>query len=548
MAVLISEKLVTSNSPKIYGKADYEWSGTTLKVTASMRTGSSGGWANDPWCAWITVDGDTRTVQTKGRTSGTIGTTWRSGSTSFTVSGSSKTVSVKFSTFNKGTGGATHTGTATSPVSAPTYNSVSASNITSTSVRLTASINLNGGSLIEEGWDLSSDGGATWTYYSGGGTDKTITGLTRNKTYHYRGWAKNAGGGTNSAWNSFTTLAETPTISAVSISNITSSSANASFSVTDNGGKSITDNYIDCFTDSGCTNKKATITGTSGTFSGLSRYTTYYARANASNGSYRGYSAVKSFTTNPANPTVSAITVGTLTPTTAPLSFSVTDNGGKAITSSKIEVSESNFGTVIKTITSTSGTVSDLTPHKTYYARGYTTNGITSKYTAVKSFTTTFTNPGQPGAITLTYDTPELVKRTKVTIKWTASSAGSTAVAGYRFQVFKNGTQVASTDTESTAVTKTITLSDYSFTVNDKLMIRVYAYSKCAAGDKHLSSARDSSTVTIISDRYVWVSVNGAAYVRRKLYISNNGAAYVWVKREKIKVSSNGGTMTFPIK
>ena len=456
MAQLISEQLVASGAPKIYGYADYTWSGTTLSVTAYMRTGSAGGWANDPWCAWITVDGTTQTVQTKGRTSGTVGTTWRGATANFTVSGASKTVSVKFSSFNNGSGTATHTGTAYSPVSAPTYNSINASNITSSSARLTASINENGGSLTDGGWDVSTDGGATWSYYSGGPTDKTITGLTRYTTYWFRGYAVNAGGGNNSNWSSFTTLPVTPSISGVSISNITPTSANASFSVTDNGGPNIVDYYIGCFTDAACTAKVGTI-GSSGTFTGLTPHKTYYVRANASNGTYRGYSAVG-------------------------------------------------------------------------------------------SFTTTFNNPGQPGTITLSYDTPELVKRTKVTVKWTASSAGSTAVSGYRFQVYKNGSQVSSVDTDSTAVSKTITLSDYSFKVGDKLLIRIYAYSKCSAGDKHFSSLRDSSTVTVISDRYVWVSINGAAYVRRKLYISSNGGAYVWIKREKFKVSTNGSTLTLPIK
>lgn len=71
----------------------------------------------------------------------------------------------------------------------------------------------------------------------------------------------------------------------------------ASMSVTNNGNASIVDRYIDLFTDSGCTNKVGVITGASGTFTGLNPNTTYYARANASNGTYRGYSAVKTVST-----------------------------------------------------------------------------------------------------------------------------------------------------------------------------------------------------------------------------------------------------------
>lgn len=71
----------------------------------------------------------------------------------------------------------------------------------------------------------------------------------------------------------------------------------ASMSVTSDGHASIVDRYIDLFTDSGCTHKVGTITGSSGTFTGLTPNTTYYARANASNGYYRGYSSVKSVST-----------------------------------------------------------------------------------------------------------------------------------------------------------------------------------------------------------------------------------------------------------
>ena len=68
-------------------------------------------------------------------------------------------------------------------------------------------------------------------------------------------------------------------------------------SVTNNGNASIVDTNIDIFTDSGCNNKVAYIHGTSGTFTGLNANTTYYVRANASNGTYRGYSGVPSSTT-----------------------------------------------------------------------------------------------------------------------------------------------------------------------------------------------------------------------------------------------------------
>lgn len=102
----------------------------------------------------------------------------------------------------------------------------------------------------------------------------------------------------------------TPTVTC-SLGAVTETTIAASMSVTHNGYQPIKDNYIDLFTDSGCTNKVATINGTSGTFTGLSANTTYYARANASNGYYRGYSGVPNKKTSQW-PYVTAVTTGDL--------------------------------------------------------------------------------------------------------------------------------------------------------------------------------------------------------------------------------------------
>lgn len=103
----------------------------------------------------------------------------------------------------------------------------------------------------------------------------------------------------------------TPTVT-VSIGDRTETTIKVSMSVTNNGNAGIVDNFIDLFTDSGCTNKVGTISSTSGTFTGLTANKTYYARANASNGTYRGYSGVPSTSTY-QYPYVSAVETSDLT-------------------------------------------------------------------------------------------------------------------------------------------------------------------------------------------------------------------------------------------
>lgn len=127
------------------------------------------------------------------------------------------------------------------------------------------------------------------------------------EAHPYSGSNTSSGDGSWTLDNNVTT----PTVT-VSMGNVTETTIACSMSVTHNGYQPIQDNYIDLFTDSGCTNIVGTINGTSGTFTGLNANTTYYARANASNGYYRGYSGVPSKITSQW-PYVTAVTTGDLT-------------------------------------------------------------------------------------------------------------------------------------------------------------------------------------------------------------------------------------------
>ena len=133
-----------------------------------------------------------------------------------------------------------------------------------------------------------------------GASQVSRSGMTGNQTVTITTSTSSDAGGT-STWvftaNAGTPIV-TPTLSAMTISNITQTSANLSFTVTNNGGASIVDNYIDVsLTNFGTPIK--TLTSNSGTVTELTPNTTYYVRGNASNGSYRGYTTVASFKTLP---------------------------------------------------------------------------------------------------------------------------------------------------------------------------------------------------------------------------------------------------------
>ena len=73
------------------------------------------------------------------------------------------------------------------------------------------------------------------------------------------------------------------------------------------------------------------------------------------------------------------------------------------------------------------------------------------------------------------------------------------------------------------------------------LFFGLYSYSKDWDGNKHFngggvdSAQVVSGTITIVSDKYIYVSVNGGTFDKKKMYISVNGGAFVEVKKEKFK-------------
>ena len=242
-------------------------------------------------------------------------------------------------------------------------------------------------------------------------------------------------------------------------------------------------------------------------------------------------------------PSLSNISISGVDDTSAYVSFSVTNNNGQAPYSPYIDLSLTNFGSVVKSSASRGATFTGLDANRTYYVRGNDANDAGRSYTNVASFTTSYTNPGAPGKPILSYDQTEPIPKAKLTASWLAASAGSTAIAGYRIRLFKNGTEVMEIDTENTGISYTFdSFESYGFESGDVAQVGIYSYSKDWAGTKHFngggstSSQIYSNTLTIISDKFIYASVNGGAFDKYKMYISQDGGSFVEVKKEKFKV------------
>lgn len=242
-------------------------------------------------------------------------------------------------------------------------------------------------------------------------------------------------------------------------------------------------------------------------------------------------------------PSLSSISVSSVGDKSAYASFYVTSNNGQAPYSPYIDLSLSDFGTVIQTSASRGATFSNLDPNRTYYVRGNDANDAGRVYTNVASFTTAYYNPGAPGKPVLSYDQTEPTLEAKLTASWLAASAGSTAIAGYSIRLYKNDVVVTSIDTENTNITYTFnTFESYGFEPGDIVKVGIYSYAKDWAGNKHFNGGGTSSaqvysdTLTLVSDKYIYVSVNGGSFNKYKMYISQNGGSFTEVKKEKFKV------------
>lgn len=240
-------------------------------------------------------------------------------------------------------------------------------------------------------------------------------------------------------------------------------------------------------------------------------------------------------------PTFNTPSVSNISDKSASISFSTANANGQNPWDPNVDVSESNFGSVVKSFAAWSGSVSGLEPNKTYYARGNAKNDAGRGYSAVKSFTTTFVDPGAPSGLGISYNTNEPIPTCKFTLSWKAASAGSKAVSGYRIRIYKNSSEQVCVDTDSTGTSYEFNASTYNFQPGDVLQFGIYSYSKDWAGNKHFNGGGTGSaqvwsgSVTVVSDKFIFASVNGGAFNKHKMYISVNGGSFIEVKKEKFK-------------
>lgn len=136
----------------------------------------------------------------------------------------------------------------------------------------------------------------------------------------------------------------------------------------------------------------------SGTVTGLTRYTNYKLRAYVTNSAGGNRSEEVSFFTMPEDPKFSTILLTNKKADSVNYSWSAIDNGGKALTTYKTQIVNGQYGEwtdwkVSSDTSACSGTITDLLHNTLYEIRAYASNGLSEAYSSSIEFTTLGNGP-----------------------------------------------------------------------------------------------------------------------------------------------------------
>ena len=290
-----------------------------------------------------------------------------------------------------------------------TLTTAEASRVTTTSAIVGGNVTASGGAEVtERGVVWSSNSTPTVEdnkVVSGSGLGEftiQLNDLSVATTYYVRAYAVNSVGVSYGNQISFTTGTTKATVSTVSPTDVTSSSAKSGGNITFDGGTEVTARGVVWSTASMPTvenSNKSNDGNGIGTFNsqinGLNPGTTYYVRAYATNINGTAYGEEYSFTTDILLPTVTTATPIEVTNTSAIVGGGVVSTGGAQVSERGVVWSTTSTPTVMdakKVVGSGLGDFSteltNLEKGTTYYVRAYAINAAGTSYGEQKSFTT----------------------------------------------------------------------------------------------------------------------------------------------------------------
>jgi Concanavalin A-like lectin/glucanases superfamily len=349
-----------------------------------------------------------------------------------------------------------------------------ATNVTTTTVTLNASITFDGGaSSTVNGfhYGLTTGYGTTVSNTASldtGGFSKNITGLTPGTTYHFQGFATNTTGTGTSVDNTFTTIALTtsPVLSSVlSAGGITATTAILNNSITTDGGSASTVtgfNYGVTMAYGLSVSTSATLdTGAfSDTVTGLLSSTTYHFQGFATNATGTSTSVDATFVTSSVaafSPVLSNVLTATnIMSTTVVLNATITADGGSISTVTGFNYGlTSSYGSTVSSsspvdIGAFSHAVSGLTASTTYYYQAFATNATGTSFSTDSVFVTAIA--ASPPVLSPTLLAVNITATTAILNNFITADGGSpSSVTGFNYGLTNSyGTTVSTTATVDT--------------------------------------------------------------------------------------------------
>jgi len=229
----------------------------------------------------------------------------------------------------------------------------------------------------------------------------SLSDLDANSRYAYRAYVANDQGVFYGDILTFSTMAGAASLSAIKVTNITTSSATFTCTVTNHGGETVSevgfyigkDEEVDMETA-----QKVSEAYSSDNFTlsaeDLEIGQDYYVKAFAKNSVGEAYSAIVSFKTISTAPSVITVGSSELSATSAELSGEVTDDNGEIITErgfvwmkgSGTPTTSSSKLTADGTTGAFTATLTDVTPNQIYSYRAYAINSMGTSYGEVMTF------------------------------------------------------------------------------------------------------------------------------------------------------------------
>ena len=329
-----------------------------------------------------------------------------------------------------------------------------------TSVQVFWSLASNGGSVTTK-IQYTTNNGTSWTDVSSGGTvsPSTISGLTLNTAYTFKLRAVNAIGNGPASNDVSTTTLNIPSAPTITSITVTDTVATLNYTApSSDGGSAITKYQYSVNAGSTWADVSSGGTSSPATVSGLTAGTAYTFLLRAVNAIGNGTASAGVSATTLTVPSAPTALSATPTVTSVSISFTAGATGGSAITKYQYSINSGATWSDADAGTTSPVNISGLSASTAYSILLRAVNAVGAGAASTAVSTTTLTLPAAPTISSITNGNQ------KLTVNFTAGSAGSSAITNYQYSM-DGGTTWISAGVTASPFTITGLANGSSYTV-----------------------------------------------------------------------------------